>query len=144
MFLKTAAFASVIATVTLASDTPQKRFEYRWSFKGPQLTQTNGAVPFWQQYGHAIPSEDQVRITPSLRSRSGSLWSKYETTFESWEAEIWLRISGKSRIGADGMALWFTKDPGYGKFWNNKGREKKATNCPKMTLFWCFFAFFDL
>jgi len=113
MYLKTAAFASVLATVTLSSDTPQKRFEYRWSFKGPQLTQTNGAVPFWQQYGHAIPSEDQVRITPSLRSRSGSLWSKYETTFESWEAEIWLRISGKSRIGADGMALWFTKDPGY-------------------------------
>lgn len=110
--MKTAGLSLLIGAV-LSSDTPHKRFEYRWSFKGPQLTQTNGAVPFWQQYGHAIPSEDQVRITPSLRSRSGSIWSKYETTFESWEAEIWLRISGKSRIGADGMAIWFTKDPGY-------------------------------
>lgn len=112
MYLKTAALPFLVAA-TIASDSPHKRFEYRWSFKGPQLTQTNGAVPFWQQYGHAIPSEDQVRITPSLRSRSGSIWSKYETTFESWEAEVWLRISGKSRIGADGMAIWFTKDPGY-------------------------------
>merc|ERR1711974_567098 len=100
-------------TTVLSSDTPHKRFEYKWSFKGPQLTQTNGAIPFWQQYGHAIPSEDQVRITPSLRSRAGSVWSKYPTTFDSWEIEVWLRISGKSRIGADGMAIWFTQEPGF-------------------------------
>lgn len=103
----------LLTSTVLSTDTPHKRFEYKWSFKGPQLTQTNGAIPFWQQYGHAIPSEDQVRITPSLRSRSGSVWSKYPTTFEAWEIEIWIRISGKSRIGADGMAIWFTEEPGF-------------------------------
>lgn len=91
---------------------PHKKFQYRYSFKGPQLTQTNGQVPFWTHYGHAIASEEQVRLTPSLRSRSGSIWSKFETEWDSWEIEIWIKVSGKSRIGADGLAIWFTEQAG--------------------------------
>jgi len=95
-----------------SGSTPHKKFQYRYSFKGPQLTQTNGQVPFWTHYGHAIASEEQVRLTPSLRSRSGSIWSKFETEFDAWEIEIWIKVSGKSRIGADGLAIWYTETAG--------------------------------
>ena len=112
------AVSSIISIISLfccqciTSDSPHKRFEYKYSFKGPQLVQTNGAVPFWTHHGHAIASEDQIRLTPSLRSRAGTVWNKNPTTFDSWEVEVWVRVSGKSRIGADGMAIWYTQEKG--------------------------------
>lgn len=38
--------------------------------------------------------------------------SKPSFIFDSWEVEVYLRVSGKSRIGADGMAIWYTQDKG--------------------------------
>lgn len=29
-----------------------------------------------------------------------------------WEIEVALRVSGRGRIGADGMAIWFTEEKG--------------------------------
>lgn len=51
----------------------------------------------------AIPSADQVRITPSLRSQRGSVWTKNIVNFEHWEAEVTFRVSGRGRMGADGL-----------------------------------------
>lgn len=51
----------------------------------------------------AIPSADQIRITPSLRSQRGSVWTKTPVNFEHWEAEVAFRISGRGRTGADGL-----------------------------------------
>lgn len=51
----------------------------------------------------AIPSADQVRITPSLRSQKGSVWTKNKAAFENWEAEITFRVTGRGRVGADGL-----------------------------------------
>lgn len=51
----------------------------------------------------AIPSADQVRITPSLRSQKGSVWTKNKVNFNSWEAEVTFRVSGRGRMGADGL-----------------------------------------
>jgi mannose-binding lectin 1 len=64
-----------------------KRFEYKLSFKGPHLAFKDGTVPFWTFGGSmfdfiqtknllfiilgAIASDDQVRITPSIRSQKG-------------------------------------------------------------------------
>ncbi len=65
-----------------------RRFEYKLSFKGPHLVFKDGTVPFWEHSGSnkgifklffvlfllfflykgAIASNDQIRITPSLRS----------------------------------------------------------------------------
>lgn len=30
---------------------PHRRFEYKYSFKGPHLVQSNGSVPFWTHAG---------------------------------------------------------------------------------------------
>ncbi|XP_062867755.1 protein ERGIC-53 isoform X2 [Trichomycterus rosablanca] len=109
-------------------EAPHRRFEYKYSFKGPHLTQGDGTVPFWVHTGNAIPSADQIRITPSLRSQKGSVWTKAPVNFKHWEAEVAFRVSGRGRTGADGLAIWFTEGQGlegpvYGAAdqWNGVG-----------------------
>ncbi|XP_048359691.1 protein ERGIC-53 isoform X2 [Sphaerodactylus townsendi] len=91
---------------------PHRRFEYKYSFKGPHLVQADGSVPFWVHTGNAIPSADQIRITPSLKSQKGSVWTKSKSVFEYWEIEVTFRVTGRGRIGADGLAVWFTEGQG--------------------------------
>jgi len=93
-------------------DAIHRRFEYKYSFKGPHIVQKDNSIPFWEYSGSALASPDQVRITPSLRSKKGALWTKASTTFEFWEVEVALRVSGRGRIGADGVALWYTSERG--------------------------------
>ncbi|CAF1118935.1 unnamed protein product [Rotaria sp. Silwood1] len=89
-----------------------KRFEYKLSFKGPHLAFKDGSVPFWTFGGSAIASDEQVRITPSIRSQKGWIWSKNTLSANDWLLDIKLRITGRGRVGADGMAIWFTENPG--------------------------------
>ncbi|KAJ7423124.1 Protein ERGIC-53 [Willisornis vidua] len=60
----------------------------------------------------AIPSADQIRITTSLKSQKGSVWTKTKSVFEHWEVEVTFRVTGRGRIGADGLAIWFTEEQG--------------------------------
>jgi mannose-binding lectin 1 len=103
-----------------------RRFEYKYSFKPPYLAQKDGTVPFFEysgsKYFHfiiqfsqsilyfllpdAIASEESVRITPSLRSQKGMIWSRLMTAFDWWEVELQFRVTGRGRIGADGLAFW--------------------------------------
>lgn len=53
----------------------------------------------------AIPSADQIRITTSLKSQRGSVWTKTKSIFEHWEVEVTFRVTGRGRIGADGLVL---------------------------------------
>lgn len=89
-----------------------KRFEYKLSFKGPHLSFKDGTVPFWTFGGSAIASDEQVRITPSIRSQKGWIWSKNTLSADSWVVDVKLRVTGRGRVGADGMAIWLTEQPG--------------------------------
>jgi len=100
------------SSVIFADDTPHRRFEYKYSFKGPYLAQKNNEVPFWTYSGNAIASAESLRITPSLRSQKGQAWAKRATEFDWWEVELVFRITGRGRVGADGLALWYTATPG--------------------------------
>ncbi|EPY82713.1 protein ERGIC-53 [Camelus ferus] len=60
----------------------------------------------------AIPSSDQIRIAPSLKSQRGSVWTKTTAAFENWEVEVTFRVTGRGRIGADGLAIWYTENQG--------------------------------
>lgn len=55
----------------------------------------------------AIPSSDQIRIAPSLKSQRGSVWTKTKAAFENWEVEVTFRVTGRGRIGADGLVCLF-------------------------------------
>ncbi|XP_038640201.1 protein ERGIC-53-like [Scyliorhinus canicula] len=91
---------------------PHRRFEYKYSFKGPHLVLQDGTVPFWTHHGSALPSAERIRVVPSLRSQSGSVWTKNNFAFESWEVEVSFRINGRNRVGADGLAIWYTRERG--------------------------------
>ncbi|KAH0627856.1 hypothetical protein JD844_008375 [Phrynosoma platyrhinos] len=61
---------------------PHRRFEYKYSFKGPHLVQGDGSVPFWVHTG---------------------MWTKSKSIFEYWEIEVTFRVTGRGRVGADGL-----------------------------------------
>jgi lectin, mannose-binding 1 len=89
-----------------------RRFEYKLSFKGPHLVFKDGTIPFWTHSGSTIPSNDQIRITPSIRSQKGSIWTNHKMNSTNWEIEALLKVNGRGRLGADGMAIWFTEEKG--------------------------------
>ena len=43
---------------------------------------------------------------------SGAIWTKQPTYFEWWEVDLVFRITGRGRIGADGLAFWYTSEKG--------------------------------
>jgi len=111
LFLSVAVIVSGLADVGHANQVVS-RFEYKYSFKPPYLAQKDGSVPFWEYGGNAIASADNVRIAPSLKSQKGAIWTKIQKKFDWWTVEINFRISGRGRIGADGLAFWYTANKG--------------------------------
>lgn len=90
-----------------------RRFEYKHSFRAPNLAQRDGSIPFWQISGDAIASGEQLRLAPSMRSRKGVAFNKRPMTeSEYFEIEASFKVTGQGRIGADGLAIWFTSQPG--------------------------------
>ncbi|KAI1722185.1 legume-like lectin family domain-containing protein [Ditylenchus destructor] len=86
-----------------------KRFEYKHSFRTPNLAQRDGSIPFWIVSGDAIASSEQLRLAPSMRSRKGIAWNKRPMVeSENWEVDVALKVTGQGRIGADGLAVWYT------------------------------------
>ncbi|XP_011503810.1 PREDICTED: protein ERGIC-53 [Ceratosolen solmsi marchali] len=98
---------------TSYAELPHRKFEYKYSFKPPYLAQKDGSVPFWEYGGNAIASSENIRIAPSLRSQKGAIWTKQAVNFDWWEIDIVFRITGRGRIGADGLALWYTTSKGF-------------------------------
>ncbi|XP_072937803.1 protein ERGIC-53 [Epargyreus clarus] len=98
--------------VTTNTQTIHKRFEYKYSFKPPYLAQKDGSVPFWEYGGNAIASGESVRLAPSLRSQKGAIWTKQPINFDWWEVDIMFKVTGRGRIGADGLAFWYTTQRG--------------------------------
>ncbi|XP_041503398.1 protein ERGIC-53-like [Microtus oregoni] len=94
------------------SHPPQRRFEYKLSFKGPRLAVPGTGIPFWSHHGDAIPGLEEVRLAPSMKNRSGAVWSKISVSFPDWEVEMQMRVTGPGRWGALGMAMWYIRDKG--------------------------------
>ncbi|XP_060600657.1 protein ERGIC-53-like isoform X2 [Ruditapes philippinarum] len=101
-----------LACIYVNAELPKIRFEYKYSFKGPHLVQKDHSIPFWEYNGDAIASDDNIRITPSLRSKKGSVWTKNAASFEHFSIEVVFKVTGRGRVGADGLAVWFTEMKG--------------------------------
>ncbi|XP_055332626.1 protein ERGIC-53-like [Paramacrobiotus metropolitanus] len=100
----------LVARLVISQTTQYKRFEYKYSFKGPYIVLKDNSVPFWDVGGHAIASDDQIRLAPSLKARKGYMWTKNPVNFEWWEVEMNFRVSGSGRVGADGLAFWYATE----------------------------------
>uniref|UniRef100_A0A452TED3 Lectin, mannose binding 1 like n=1 Tax=Ursus maritimus TaxID=29073 RepID=A0A452TED3_URSMA len=91
---------------------PQRRFEYKLSFKGPRPALPGAGIPFWSHHGDAILGLEEVRLAPSLQNRSGAVWSRVPVLFSAWEVEVQMRVTGPGRRGAQGLAVWYTRGRG--------------------------------
>nr|XP_004672906.2 protein ERGIC-53-like [Jaculus jaculus] len=91
---------------------PLRRFEYKLSFKGARLALPGAGIPFWSLHGDAIPGLEEVQLVPSMRNRRGAVWSKVPVPFPAWEVEVQMRVTGPGRRGAQGMAVWYTRNSG--------------------------------
>ncbi|EQB78094.1 lectin, mannose-binding, 1-like protein [Camelus ferus] len=60
----------------------------------------------------AIPGLEEVRLAPSMRNRSGAVWSRTPVLFSAWEVDMQMRVTGPGRRGAQGMAVWYTQGRG--------------------------------
>ncbi|VDK43452.1 unnamed protein product [Anisakis simplex] len=90
-----------------------KRFEYKHSFRSPNLAQRDGSIPFWMVTGNAIASGEKLRLAPSLRSQRGIAWNKKPMVeSENFEVEVAFKVVGQGRVGADGLAIWYTAQQG--------------------------------
>ncbi|EGT54446.1 hypothetical protein CAEBREN_22656 [Caenorhabditis brenneri] len=117
-------------TVIRAQNNPVfKKFEYKHSFRAPNLSQRDGSIPFWIVSGDAIASGEQLRLAPSMRSRKGIAWNKRAfVESENFQVDIALKIGGQGRVGADGLGIWYTSQlgalgPVFGAndFWTGMG-----------------------
>ncbi|XP_027621954.1 protein ERGIC-53-like [Tupaia chinensis] len=72
------------------------------SFRSLQLSR-RGPGPELPASSDAIPGLEQVRLAPSMRNRSGAVWSRASVPFSSWEVEMRMRVTGPGRRGAQGM-----------------------------------------
>jgi len=54
-------------------------------------------------FSDTVPGDEQVRVVPSLRGKTGGVWSNYEFPYDHWEVELHFRIRGRGKVGADGL-----------------------------------------
>ena len=69
--------------------------------------------PLWRQWetaGSANVASRSVVLTEDEQNQAGTLWSRQLFVAPEWELEMSFRVFGAGEVGADGFALWFTRD----------------------------------
>jgi mannose-binding lectin 1 len=68
----------------------------------------------WSFGGDTVIMDDFIRLTPTEKGRKGWLWNSFPNSYSDWLVLTELRVSpnpdSPARLGADGMAVWFTKE----------------------------------
>lgn len=100
----------VISKTEKPSTQIKKRHDYKLSFKKPYYyyNDTN-IIPNWKYFGDAIPSENMIRLAPSIPNKKGSIWSEIPNQYDEWEVELKLQISGRGMKGSQGIALFYSQ-----------------------------------
>uniref|UniRef100_A0A6B2L4C4 L-type lectin-like domain-containing protein n=1 Tax=Arcella intermedia TaxID=1963864 RepID=A0A6B2L4C4_9EUKA len=53
--------------------------------------------------------DSYVRLTPNQQSLKGAVWTTRPLRTKDWEIHVQFAIGSEGRLGADGMAIWYTK-----------------------------------
>jgi len=97
--------------IIVNADEPElrRRFDYKRSLRKPFFV--NGNLPHFQVHGDVLPSQDYLRLAPSVQSQRGSIWSDLPVPFPQWQMIFTFSITGRGRLGGDGLAFWYTEKP---------------------------------
>ncbi|KAJ3216148.1 hypothetical protein HDU67_009875 [Dinochytrium kinnereticum] len=85
-----------------------RKYDYRLSIKKPYKFFND--IPYFDLKGNAIASPDSIRLTTSVPQMKGSVWSKDPNPFSAWQIHFSVSVSGRSYIGENGIAIWYTLD----------------------------------
>jgi len=108
-FLAFNLFGSDSEPIFEVDDKYERRKQLVHSFKNPFYL-VRGTISFWAASGSTVITNDYVRLTPAEKSRAGTIWNTKPISFNSWEVEMSFKVGSTSALGADGFALWYTKD----------------------------------
>jgi len=82
-------------------------FQYQSSFTAP-FGGTH--IPFWEIGGSSIVMDTHLRLTPNQPSQRGFIWSNRLLRARDWEIVLKFSVGSEKKVGADGMAFWYTKE----------------------------------
>lgn len=69
------------------------------------------SIPFWDFAGNTMVTNNYVRLTPDLQSKSGILWNSVPCQVKNWEQQIHFKVHGKGKdLFGDGLVIWYAKD----------------------------------
>ncbi|KAL7746202.1 hypothetical protein RI367_008459 [Sorochytrium milnesiophthora] len=82
-----------------------RRHDYKMSFKKPYyFNNETDTLPHFQIAGNYI------RLAPSVPFQAGLVNADTATSYKEWEVEIQMLVYGRSIVGSNGFAFWYTKD----------------------------------
>eukprot|EP00010_Vexillifera_abyssalis_P009585 CAMPEP_0201549022 /NCGR_PEP_ID=MMETSP0173_2-20130828/5502_1 /ASSEMBLY_ACC=CAM_ASM_000268 /TAXON_ID=218659 /ORGANISM="Vexillifera sp., Strain DIVA3 564/2" /LENGTH=338 /DNA_ID=CAMNT_0047958559 /DNA_START=116 /DNA_END=1132 /DNA_ORIENTATION=+ len=84
----------------------------KFSLKPPFPFSGVFSIPNYKYGGHAVVSEEYVRLTPDRQNKRGWIWCTNPSYLKEWEAIIEFQITGQgSHLYGDGMAFWYSNTP---------------------------------
>lgn len=71
------------------------------------------SVPFWDFSGHAVVSDEYIRLTPDRQAKRGAIWNSRTCSLPDWEVTVQFRVHGQGKsLFGDGFAIWYAAEPG--------------------------------
>ncbi|XP_037946320.1 vesicular integral-membrane protein VIP36 [Teleopsis dalmanni] len=68
-------------------------------------------IQYWDFLGHTMITNNYIRLTPDLQSKSGALWNYSPVLSRNWEVQVTFRVHGKgTELFGDGLAIWYAKE----------------------------------
>uniref|UniRef100_T1H0B7 L-type lectin-like domain-containing protein n=1 Tax=Megaselia scalaris TaxID=36166 RepID=T1H0B7_MEGSC len=65
----------------------------------------------WDFSGHTMITNNYVRLTPDLQSKSGAIWNTSPIMTKNWELQVTFKVHGKgTELFGDGFALWYAQE----------------------------------
>uniref|UniRef100_U5ER85 Putative vesicular mannose-binding lectin n=1 Tax=Corethrella appendiculata TaxID=1370023 RepID=U5ER85_9DIPT len=69
------------------------------------------SIPYWDFTGSTMITNDYIRLTPDLQSKSGAIWNQSPCHSINWEMHVNFKVHGKGKeLFGDGFAIWYTRD----------------------------------
>jgi len=82
----------------------------------------------WNAGADATITPDYVQLTPATQGSTGIFWNTKKANMMMWEAVFDFQLAGRTDMGGDGFAFWYTDQMGlvgpvYGSsdYWNGLG-----------------------
>ncbi|KRT81782.1 hypothetical protein AMK59_6089 [Oryctes borbonicus] len=72
---------------------------------------TGMTIPFWDFAGSTMVTNNYIRLTPDVQSKTGTLWNTVPVYVKHWDLQVHFKTHGRAKdLYGDGFAIWYAKD----------------------------------